>query len=41
MTPNGIPIFPPPPNIMGVGMRPMGPRVPPTFTPGMTGLLGR
>ena len=41
LTPNGVPIFPPPPNIMGMGMRPMGPRVPPTFTPGMTGLLGR
>ena len=41
LTPNGVPIFPAPPNVMGVGMNPMGPRVPPTFTPGMTGLLGR
>ena len=41
MSMSGVPIMPPPPNVMGVGMHPMGPRVPMTFTPGMTGLLGR
>ena len=41
LSPTGVPIMPPPPNIMGQGMAPLGPRVPLTFTPGMTGLLGR
>jgi hypothetical protein len=41
LSPTGVPIMPPPPNIMGQGMPPLGPRVPLTFTPGMTGLLGR
>jgi len=41
LMPNGVPVFPPPPNVMGAGMGPPGPRVPLTFTPGMTGLLGR
>ena len=41
LSPTGVPILPPPPNIMGQGMAPLGPRVPLTFTPGMTGLLGR
>jgi hypothetical protein len=39
LMPNGVPIMPPPPGFLNAGM--MGPRVPPTFTPGMTGLLGQ
>ena len=38
LMPNGVPIMPPPVGFMGEGMIP---RVPKTFIPGMTGLLGR
>jgi hypothetical protein len=36
LMPNGTPIMPPPPGFVG-GM----PRVPPSFTPGIAGILGR
>ena len=38
LMPNGQPIMPPPVGFIGPGMIP---RVPATFAPGMTGLLGR
>lgn len=38
LMPNGVPIMPPPAGFLNAGFMP---RVPSSFTPGMTGLLGR